>query len=191
MSKSVTLKKSQVGTIEQRWEKEKREADSLRIQLDQQTREKLALIDKLKSAQGEVDRLEKDKGALSREIDELIKDKEETKAKLTSLDANLRTVTKDKARVEKSVDKLAQENKEKLELIGQLEKVGSSLRDELMESRDSLSKVWAVGLGTSPPHSFFLPLYIFRFRVADKRPFVMINLGIKLAFLQNSCDMFT
>ena len=191
MSKSVTLKKSQVGTIEQRWEKEKREADNLRIQLDQQTREKLALIDKLKSAQGEVDRLEKDKGALSREIDELIKDKEETKAKSTSLDANLRTVTKDKARVEKSVDKLAQENKEKLELIGQLEKVGSSLRDELMESRDSLSKVWAVGLGTSPPHSFFLPLYIFRFRVADKRPFVIINLGIKLAFLQNSCDMFT
>ena len=115
----------------------------MRIQLDQQTREKLALIDKLKSAQGEVDRLEKDKGALSREIDELIKDKEETKAKSTSLDANLRTVTKDKARVEKSVDKLAQENKEKLELIGQLEKVGSSLRDELMESRDSLSKVWA------------------------------------------------
>ena len=39
------------------------------------------------------------------------------------------------------MDKLSQENKEKLELIGQLEKVGSTLRDELMETRDGLNRL--------------------------------------------------
>ena len=36
---------------------------------------------------------------------------------------------------------MSQENKEKLELIGQLEKVGSTLRDELMETRDGLNRL--------------------------------------------------
>ena len=39
------------------------------------------------------------------------------------------------------MDKMSQENKEKLELIGQLEKVGSTLRDELMETRDGLNRL--------------------------------------------------
>ena len=39
------------------------------------------------------------------------------------------------------MDKLSQENKEKLDLIGQLEKVGSTLRDELMETRDGLNRL--------------------------------------------------
>ena len=39
------------------------------------------------------------------------------------------------------MDKLSQENKEKLELIGQLENVGSTLRDELMETRDGLNRL--------------------------------------------------
>ena len=60
---------------------------------------------------------------------------------VTPFDQYFRSVSKEKNRLEKSLEKVTLENGERLELIGQLEKVGSSLRNDLMDTREGLASL--------------------------------------------------
>ena len=90
LSKSVSIKRTHMGAVEQRLEKEKKEADDLRLQLDRETREKAALRDKLKAAENETSRMAEERQGLSREVDDLIKDNEKAKDTASKSDAALR-----------------------------------------------------------------------------------------------------
>ena len=90
LSKSFSIKRTHMGAVEQRLEKEKKEADDLRLQLDRETREKAALRDKLKAAETEASRMAEERQGLSREVDDLIKDNDKAKDTASKSDAALR-----------------------------------------------------------------------------------------------------
>ena len=113
----------------------------MKIKLDQEIREKLMSKDKIKLLEDEKQALAKEKDVLTKELDTVLKERELIKDTSSKAETTMRTLAKDKSRLEKYSEKLAKDNREKFALIGQLEKVGSSLRSELMETRDELNKI--------------------------------------------------
>ena len=122
-------------------DKEKLQADSLKIKLDEAIREKNSVQDRIEVYSTEKSKIERQRDQLQEDLAGIMKEKSILNEAHSRIMQELKTARNDISRLETNNQTLNKDNKEKINLICQLESVGSSLREDLLNSKEELKRI--------------------------------------------------
>lgn len=112
--------------------------DELKLRLDEVSRERSSVVERLDTFNSKTVALEKTREELQHELTAAAKEKSMLKDTHSRIIHDLKMARADIDRLEATNKTLSKENKDRMNLISQLEKVGSSLREELMTTKEDL-----------------------------------------------------
>jgi chromosome segregation ATPase len=122
-------------------EKEKLEVDSMKLKLDEAIREKSSVKERLESLANEKIYSERKFDKLQEDLVFVEKEKSILNESKSRANQELKTIKAENDRLESTNKHLSKENKERINLISQLETVGSSLREQLIITKEELKIV--------------------------------------------------
>jgi chromosome segregation ATPase len=137
--KTGQAKEDLLASTLQQLEREKNQVDAVKLRLEEATRQKVALKERLEASKADYASLEQSKDQLQKEVLSLVQEKSVLNETHQRVLHQLQTCRLQVERLEASNHSLSKEAKERLNLISQLEKVGSSLRDQLSSTQSDLS----------------------------------------------------
>ena len=136
--KAARVKDDILETTVKQLDKEKLESDSLKLKLDEAVREKSSVKERLEILNGEKVHLERNRDKLQEDLVAVTKEKSILNENHARLAQELKNIKSENERLESTNRSLTKENKERINLISQLEMVGSSLREQLLSTKEEL-----------------------------------------------------
>lgn len=140
LQKAARSKDDFLDNIVHELEKEKSESDGLKIKLEEATRQLVSLKERVEVSNADNSSMQRSREKIQTDLTSIIKEKsilEETHNRIVQ---ELKTARSDVERLESTNKILTKESKERLNLISQLENVASSLREELILTKEELKK---------------------------------------------------
>ncbi|XP_059085482.1 rootletin-like isoform X2 [Tigriopus californicus] len=141
LSKEVKIKNEILESVEHKLDQERLSSDSMKIRLDEISREKMSLNERVELLLVEKTSLERSQTNLKDELESVSKEKDVITDAFSKTMKDLKASEIEIEHLSERTRSQGKDLKEKQTLIGQLEKVGSQLRDELLATKEELAKV--------------------------------------------------